>query len=154
MTERTLEDRDALVAHYRASRQAFLEAIDGLPDNRLTERSLDGWSVKDHMAHLSFWDDVRADEIERMSLGFESVWKLEEGQDQAINEIVTPARWELSLAQVRWEFERSREQVIDALQRAAPEALDPSRYGEAGLVSQHELQHAGWIREWRVASGL
>jgi hypothetical protein len=32
--------------------------------------------------------------------------------------------------------------------------LDGSRYGEAGLRSTHEAQHAGWIKRWRGEKGL
>lgn len=46
------EDRDALLQHYRQMREELLSAIDGLSDELMTEPSLDGWSVKDHLAHL------------------------------------------------------------------------------------------------------
>jgi len=54
------EDKEALVAHYRRMREGLLAAIDGLSDEQMAERTLDGWSVKDHIAHLAFWDDIRA----------------------------------------------------------------------------------------------
>jgi len=59
------EDRDALLQHYRETQQELLSAIDGLSDELLTEPSLDGWSVKDHLAHIAFWDDIRASEVAR-----------------------------------------------------------------------------------------
>ena len=46
-----MEDRDALLRHYRESRAALLAAIDGLTDAQMTDPSIDGWSVKDHLAH-------------------------------------------------------------------------------------------------------
>ena len=49
------EDREALLQHYRQMREALLAAIDGLSDAVLTDPSLDGWSVKDHLAHLALW---------------------------------------------------------------------------------------------------
>ena len=45
------EDREALLAHYRRMRADLLAAIDGLTEAQMTEQSLDGWSVKDHLAH-------------------------------------------------------------------------------------------------------
>ena len=57
------EDRDGLLQHYRQMREELLAAIDGLSDALMTERSLDGWSVKDHLAHLALWDDLRAAEV-------------------------------------------------------------------------------------------
>ena len=68
------EDRDALLQHYRQSREELLSAIRGLSDQLMTEPSLDGWSVKDHLAHVALWDDIRASEVDRISAGHDSAW--------------------------------------------------------------------------------
>ena len=44
------EDKDALLQHYGQMREELLSAIRGLSDDLMTEPSLDGWSVKDHLA--------------------------------------------------------------------------------------------------------
>lgn len=147
------EDRDALIAHYQATRAAMLAAIEGLTEEQMTERSHNGWCVKDHLAHVTFWDEIRAAEVERISAGRESAWRLTSEEDETLNDMVTRARWDHPLAQVLAEFEESRRRFMDALERATPEGLDASRYGEAGLVSGHEAEHAGWIREWRAERG-
>lgn len=54
------EDREAILRHYRSTRDDLLAAIDGLSDELMVETSLDGWSVKDHLAHLALSDDIRA----------------------------------------------------------------------------------------------
>jgi uncharacterized damage-inducible protein DinB len=84
------EDRDALLAHYRQMREELLSAIGGLSDELMTERSLDGWSVKDHLAHLALWDDIRASEVARLSAGHDSAWRMSNEQDAAYNERGTP----------------------------------------------------------------
>ncbi|MGE3961416.1 MAG: DinB family protein [Dehalococcoidia bacterium] len=147
------EDREALLAHFRQMRAEFEEAIAGLSEEQLAERSHNGWSVKDHMAHIAFWDEVRAAEVERISAGLESAWRLSPEEDQQLNDMVTRARWHLSLAQVRREFDETKRGFLEVLARATPEGLDASRYGEAGLTSGHEAEHAGWIREWRAERG-
>lgn len=143
------EDRDALLKHYRDSRAELLAAIDGLSDEDLTERTMDGWSVKDHLAHLSFWDEMRAGEVERISAGMESVWRMNEEQDVAANAIGYALRQDLSIDQVRWELATMRRRLLDAISAATPRGLDASRYGEAGLVSGHEVEHTEWIKRWR-----
>jgi hypothetical protein len=148
------EDRDELIAHYHAMRQDLMEAIDGLSDDALTEPSLDGWSVKDHLAHLSFWNDMRASEVERISAGHDSVWRMTGEQDEVLNDLTHDLRTGLSLTQVRWELETTHRRLLDAIASATPEGLDGSRYGEAGLVSRHEAQHTEWIRRWRAEQGL
>jgi hypothetical protein len=75
-------------------------------------------------------------------------------QDNAFNEMAYQMRRNLALSQVRWEYEHSRRRLMDAIARAAPRAFDASLYGEAGLQTSHEAQHAGWIRRWRGAKGV
>ena len=70
------EDRDALLAHFHQMRAALLAAIEGLNDAQMVEPSLDGWSVKDHLAHLALWDDLRASEVERISAGHQTSWHM------------------------------------------------------------------------------
>jgi len=148
------EDRDALVRHYRDMREALLAAIHGLSDAHLTEPSLDGWSVKDNLAHLALWDDIRASEVTRISAGHDSAWRMTGEQDEAYNALGHALRGTLSLDQVRWELVTSRQRLVDAITAATPRGLDPSRYGEAGLRSTHEAQHTGWIRRWRTERGF
>lgn len=71
-------DRDALLDHYRKTRADLLAAIDGLGDEAMSEPSLDGWSVKDHLLHLASWDDIRAQEVARISAGHDSAWRMSE----------------------------------------------------------------------------
>lgn len=148
------EDRDSLIARYEASRVAFLEATQGLSAAQLTETSIDGWSVKDHMLHLATWDDIRASEVERISKGFDSAWRMTDEQDEALNVLAYEIRRDLSLDQARAEFEASRARVLSALRNATERGLDGSLYGEAGLMSGHEEEHTGWIRDWRARAGI
>jgi uncharacterized damage-inducible protein DinB len=148
------EDRDELLAHYGRMRDELLAAIDGLSDELMTERTLDGWSVKDHLAHLALWDELRASEVERISAGHDSAWRLSGEQDEALNAIVHEMRLDLSPVQVRWELAASRQRLLDAVRTATDRGLDESLYGEAGLRSTHEAQHTGWIRSWREEKGV
>ena len=147
------EEREDLMRHYRESRAKLLEAIDGLTDEQMSDPSLDGWAVKDHLAHLALWDDIRAAEVERISAGFESAWKMTEKQDDDHNATGYELRRSMSAAQAKWELEESRRRLLDAITAAPPEALDTRRYGAAGLRSQHEDQHSGWIARWRGEKG-
>jgi uncharacterized damage-inducible protein DinB len=148
------EDRDELLRHYHDMRAGLLDAIAGLSDEALTEPTLDGWSVKDHLLHLSFWDEIRATEVRRISEGYESAWRMEGAQDEAVNAIAYEVRRELSLAQARWELGATRVALLDAIASASERALDPAAYGEAGLKSTHEAQHVEWIKRWRLERGL
>ena len=149
-----VDDRDALLKHYEEMREDLFSAINGLSDELMTETSLDGWSVKDHLAHLVLWDDVRASEVVRISAGHNSAWRMTHDQDEAYNEVAHALRLALPLDQVRWELATSRQRLLDAISSATPRGLDPSLYGEAGLRSSHEAVHTGWIKRWRGERGV
>jgi uncharacterized damage-inducible protein DinB len=148
------EDCDALLEHYGQMREDLLSAIHGLSDELMIEASLDGWSVKDHLAHLALWDDIRAGEVLRISAGHDSAWRMTAAQDEAYNAVGYDLRRALSLDQVRWELATSRQRLLGAISSASPEGLDGLRYGEAGLRSSHEAEHAGWIKRWRGEKGM
>lgn len=148
------EDRTALLQYYRQTRDALLSAIHGLSDELMTERSLDGWSVKDHLAHLALWDDIRASEVARISAGHDSAWRMTEEHADAYNALGHALRHALSLEQMRWELTASRQRLLDAIAAATPRGLDGSLYGDASLRSSHEVEHTQWITRWRTARGI
>ena len=147
------EDRDELLRHYRASRERLLAAIEGLTDDDMSEPSIDGWSVKDHLMHIALWDDIRASEVERISAGYESGWNMTDENDESLNESAYAMRRSLSAAQARWELESSRRKLLDAIEPSTQRGLDGSLYGAAGLRSGHEEQHAEWLERWRSERG-
>jgi hypothetical protein len=142
------DDREALLQHYREMRAALLSAIDGVSAEELAEDTLDGWSVNDHLAHLALWDEIRAAEVERISAGFATAWPPE---GHAVYDAMgRDLRKHFSGEQVRWELEQTHQRLLDAIASATDAGLDGSRYGEAGLFSDHEAQHAEWIKRWRA----
>ncbi len=148
------EDRGALLEHYRRMGDELQAAIDGLSDAQLSDPTLDGWSVKDHLAHIALWDDLRAQEVTRISAGHGSAWRMSEEQDEAFDGMAYELRRGLSPEQAKWELVTSRRRLTDAIAAASERGLDASLYGEAGLHSFHQSQHAGWIRRWRGERGL
>lgn len=145
-----VEDRDELLRHYRQTREELLAAIEGLSDDALVDPSIDGWSVKDHLAHLALWDDIRASEVTRISAGYDSAWRMTEAQDDAYNTMGYELRLALTLDQARWELATSRERLLAAIASATETGLDGARYGESALRSDHEAEHIGWIKRWRA----
>jgi len=148
------EDKNELLEYYRTTRDALLAAIEGLSDAAMTEPSLDGWSVKDHLVHLAAWDEIRASEVERISAGHDSAWRMSGDQDDTYNVLSTDLRRGLSIEQARWEVETSRRRLLEAISAATPRGLDASLYGEGPIRSSHEAEHVEWIRRWRGEKGL
>lgn len=147
-------EREALLERYREMRAQMTAAIAGLTDEQLSERSIDGWSVKDHLLHVAFWDEVRAIEVLRISAGHESAMRMSHEQDADYDRLGYELRADLSAAQARWEWEESRRRLLEAIAAAGERGLDARLYGEAGLDSSHEAEHAGWIRAWRDCRGI
>jgi hypothetical protein len=149
-----VDDRAALLQHYRQMREALLAAIDGLSDELISEPSLDGWSVKDHLLHIALWDEIRASEITRISAGHDSAWRMKQpDQDAIYSGLGHDLRLDLSPDQAKWELATSGQHVLDAIASATPRGLDGSLYGEAGLRSTHEAAHTAWITRWRRERG-
>jgi hypothetical protein len=146
--------REEILGHYRRSFEELRKAIESLSECQMTEQSVDGWSVKDNLAHVAFWHNLRAEEIGRISAGHNSVWRITDEEDELINAIVLNARRGIPLSQVLWELDNSRERLLHALGYATNRGLNPSLYGEAGLRSDHEFEHARYIQGWRQNHGI
>lgn len=144
---------DELLRHYRKMREDLLAAIEGLSDDELSAPVLDGWSVKDHLAHLAAWDELRASEVIRISAGHESACKMTDDQGDRFSALVHEVRGGLSVEQLRWELDSTHERLLDAIADANERGLESSHYGEAGLHSSHEAQHTEWLLAYRATLG-
>jgi uncharacterized damage-inducible protein DinB len=146
--------REDLFQHYRVIRAELLAAIEGLSEEQMLEPSIDGWSVKDHLAHMAVWEEIRRLEIERISAGGGCAWSaMSEEQMDIFNELTVVPRRSMPLAQVLSEFDSSRQRVLDMIAQATERGLDESNYGESSLRTDHDLKHAEYIRNWRHQRG-
>jgi hypothetical protein len=119
-----------------ASWQQFMQAIDGIPEERMTEPGVVGdWSVKDALAHVAYWDDPDLPDSG--------------GDWQPINEREAANRANWSLADVRRNLEETHERLLAAL-RAKPD-IDPEQVRGDW---EHYDEHAAEIRAWRERQGL
>ena len=154
------EDREQLLQHYRQSLADLLAAVDGLDDQDLTEPSLDGWSIKDHLAHLTAW--------RRMVLGLldgeprhvalqvdEATYA--QGED-AINAALAARARSRPLSDVLSQFRQVYDTLIarlaafDETTWHEPYPLTPrpkdGRLGNIeGNTFEHDLEHLGYIEQ-------
>ena len=49
--------------------QAWVEAVDGIPDERLAEPMVGHWSAKDLLGHVAFWEDWVIGDCQRILAG-------------------------------------------------------------------------------------
>jgi uncharacterized damage-inducible protein DinB len=139
-----------------AAKARIEEAISGLSDAEASRREIDGWSVKDHLAHMTLWHEMRFFELSRVARG--GTFTFPESEDSAIdalNEQFAEKRRALSLEQVVADLEYAREMVRQGVQSAPDERLDFSLYGEIGPHGAgHDTEHAEVIIGWRKREGI
>lgn len=131
----------------------FLEAIDGIPDDRMDEPGVAGeWSVKNLLGHIAFWEDRAVGHIERALAGQPE----EESDDEveALNADDHAARQHRTLSEERTALHRTHAAVIEQLESVA--GLDATDLDEAIRwdTYQHYAEHAPDIRDWRRRAGV
>ena len=126
-------------------------AVAGLTDEQASQPSVDGWSVKDHLTHLTFWHEMRFFEINRVARGGQPSFPLStEAQVTPLNEAVAAHRRGLSLAQAVADLEFAWSMVEQAAAACPEDRLGHGFSGEIGPVgTAHDLAHADMIIAWK-----
>ena len=144
----------------RAEWESLLTEI---PEARMTEPGANGeWSVKDVIAHLSFFEKEMIMVMEQRALtGTPGIWEMETDDSNAL---LYEQMKDLPLDQVLADSKAAYEGLL-ALTEAAPESdfEGPSTYADmppdwtlesvlSGNSWDHYYEHIGWLREWLQAS--
>lgn len=58
-----------LIARAEQSWQAWVDAVAGIPDDRLAEPMVGHWSAKDLLGHIAFWEDWVIADCQRILAG-------------------------------------------------------------------------------------
>jgi uncharacterized protein (TIGR03083 family) len=164
MAEQTVQTKDDLLYHLSADRQQLEQAINGLSEEELTRPGPEGWSVKDHLAHIIVWERsglaLMAGEDRAAAVGIDRDF-YENGETDAQNEILYQQHKDRSLDDVLAEFREVRAKTIEAVSQLSDEELhqpyshfqpsDPSNQTPAieviiGNSTEHDLEHLEWIR--------
>ncbi len=132
------------------------EAIAGLSDEQASLPAIDGWSVKDHLTHVTFWHEMRFFEVSRIARGGRAGFPVtdEEGV-RAVNEQFAANRRRLPLEQVIADLDFARAMVRRAVEDCPAERLAPSLFEEiAPTGAGHDSEHAEVIAAWRRKEGI
>jgi hypothetical protein len=152
---RALTVNQQLLQWLEQSRANLMSAIAGLSEGQMSVPDIGGWSVKDHLAHLTLWDEMRFFEVSRIARGGAASFPVTEAVDgvdpiDEINERFAANRRGLPLAQVLSDLDFAREMVKQAVAAAPEDRLSDSLFGELGPAGAgHEAEHADTIRAWR-----
>jgi hypothetical protein len=139
--------REQAAAELTAAHSRVREAVAGLTEDQASAIGPDGWSVKDHLTHLTLWHEMRFFEINRIGRGGQPSLPLtDEEQVTPLNDIVASYRRGLSLAQALADLEFAWSMVEQAIDACPDDRLDHGFSGEIGpLGTGHDLSHAAMI---------
>ena len=153
---RGLTTHQLLASELEAAHRQVREAIAGLSDEQASAPASDGWSIKDHLTHLTLWHEMRFFEVSRIARGGEPSLPLSSEEEVTpLNESVAANRRGLSLAQVVADLEFAWSMLEQAVAASPEERLDHGFSGEIGPVgTAHDLLHAALITARRQRAGL
>lgn len=149
-----VEMRRALYTHFDA-------LIAGLNEQQIQVPGVNGdWSIKDHIAHLTFWERVNLLEIlkaieQGTSWTDSGLERTEEVRDQT-NQQVYLHNKDRSLADVLSEFGATHQQVMEYLETLSEEKLKTPYdwLGGDSIITWlsdpngHYQEHEQYIRDW------
>jgi hypothetical protein len=143
----------AKLARLDATWRALLDAIDGIPEHRLTEPGVCGeWSMSDLLGHIAFWDryglERGRDSLEQRP--FQSVpWEEMNEQDVAQRRGRAPA-------ENRADMETAHAEMLAfvAVAPRDPDLLLPMLVRMGMDTDDHYEEHAAEIRAWRMREGI
>ncbi len=118
-----MSDKSDAIAGLEAARKETLDAINGIPEEKMSAVAFGSWSVKDVLCHLASWEQFAVPDLQRISRGHIpqlATLRLEDVDDWNVG--LMRSRNLFALPQVMFELEDSRRQYIDGL-NAQPEGL-------------------------------
>jgi hypothetical protein len=146
-----LTTHQQLASELEVAHRQVREAIAGLSDEQASVPAPDGWSIKDHLTHLTLWHEMRFFEVSRIARGGEPSFPLSSEEEVTpLNESVAANRRGLSLAQVVADLEFAWAMLEQAVAASPEERLEAGFSGDIGPVgTAHDLSHAAMITAWR-----
>lgn len=156
------DDKASAIKELQDEYENFRRALKGLEPEQLSRPFLDGWSVKEIVAHVMGWEQEMVAALERMARGERPT---PEGVDYSDGDAWN-AKFEAQMAAI------SPQTVLATWRQAhmnyvnAAKDVPEERYGERDGKPQtvnrllqtsgtgHYEEHAEAIREWRKKEGL
>lgn len=147
-----MSEKSDAIAALEAVRRETLDAIDGVPEEKMAVAAFGTWSIKDVLCHLTSWEQLAVADLQRVSRGHVPQLATFRGEDvDDWNACLMRSRNLFPLPQVMFELEDSRRHLLAALNEM-PDGLFASgqmvRMLSDGLV-HGEQGHVADIRAWR-----
>jgi hypothetical protein len=141
-----------LIDRTERSWQAWVDAVEGIPDERLAESAVGHWSTKDLIGHVAFWEDWVIGDCQRILAG-----EPESGGDMdAVNQGQVEESKNASVAEQKRYRDEAHARLMAFLATIPGDtplfpdlvkALEWETYA-------HYDEHAAQVRAWRTAEGI
>ena len=167
MTERKVTTKNELLAENARSWKALNAALERLSEDQMTTLTdAQGWTVKDHLAHLAAWENsvifFLQHQPRHLGLGVDESTYQDAGFN-AINHAIYQHHQALSLAEALALLRSTHQQFLDLLQPLTDADLNrhyrdylPEEPGEGqgprvidlldGNSANHFMEHLEWIK--------
>ena len=159
----TPRDKAELIARIRQGRAALQEVIGNLSDAQMTAPGKDGgWSVKDHLAHLTAWERLGLARLQGHPEREPAIVGMDEASYEAadldgVNAAIYQRHKDEPLAEVRAAFDEATDEVLAVVDGMTWEDLfrptfpndpdsEPLLEEVAWNTYKHFADHAGWIQ--------
>ena len=148
-----MDSRHELVAQTETAYAELGEAIEGVPEARMTDAWLGAWSVREILIHVSGWHREMIPALERIARGEAPYSDGAYDDFDAWNARFVEARSGVKVADVLAELAASHRDFVAAAAALADEHLAPGGRGRSrvgGSGAEHYREHAAQIRQWRA----
>jgi hypothetical protein len=157
-------DKADLIARIRQGRAALADLIAGLSEVRLTTPgSAGGWSVKDHLAHLTAWERLVIGRLRGQTDREHEVVGMDEAayaaaDEESLNAFIYQRHKDQPLGEVRAAFDAATDEVLALVDAMTWEDLRrptfPDLPGSGALLGNvvgntygHFNEHQEWIQD-------
>ena len=141
------------------SRQALLQAIEGLSEEEMTQMQVEGvWTIKDVLGHITSWEEIYREPFRRYADG--GPFEVEVIEDYLIwNDVEAARKRDVPLDAILDELATVRQGLVEAASRLSAGQWKhrvPFSWGGQGTIAEvldvfyrHELGHVRSIQQWR-----
>jgi uncharacterized damage-inducible protein DinB len=141
------------------SRQALLQAIEGLSEEEMTQVQVEGvWTIKDVLGHITTWEEICLGPLRRFADG--GPYDVQVIKDYlAWNDVEAARKRDVPLDVILDELNTIRQGLVEAASRLSAgqwEQRVPFAWGGQGKIADtlrglhvHEMEHVRHIQKWR-----
>src|SRR5262249_18691129 len=147
---KSMQDRRAdLLRRSRVAHERLEELLATFSDEEMTRPgATEDWAVKDHLIHLTWWEQRVILVLSGETDPLDEIPNAQAGDD-AINAHVYLQHRNRSLSDVREDFDRSYQEMMELIETVPDDVLRERYVWIRGNTEQHYDEHLQMLQGWR-----